>query len=122
MAIIFDKHNIHACTNETYSAKSDPYFGRHNNKQHKAGLNLVDLLEHVFYLCMHECNYPAGIVFVCTYDQTQRTANNACRVGIAHNFLADSCYTCFLTFIVILASFVKFQLVYFNMTSFHYLR
>ena len=29
----------------------------------KVGINLVDLLENVFHLCMHGCNYPAGIVF-----------------------------------------------------------
>ena len=28
------------------------------------GLNLVDLLESVFNLCIHGCTYPAGIVFI----------------------------------------------------------
>ena len=29
----------------------------------KQGFNLVDLLENVFNLCMHGCNYPVGIMF-----------------------------------------------------------
>ena len=28
------------------------------------GLNLVDLLDSVFHLCMHGYTYPAGVVFV----------------------------------------------------------
>ena len=62
---------IHACTNETHSLANlqdlaNPYFGRHNYRQHKLAkveLNLVDLLENVFYLCMQAYNYSAGIVF-----------------------------------------------------------
>ena len=33
-------------------------------KAAKVGLDLVDFLENVFHLCMHECNYLAGIVSV----------------------------------------------------------
>ena len=29
----------------------------------KLGLNPLDMLENMFHLCRHECNYPAGIVF-----------------------------------------------------------
>ena len=57
---------IHACTNETHSLP---------NLQDlittlaslcwpaKVGINLLDLLENAFYLCIHGSNYPAGIVF-----------------------------------------------------------
>ena len=31
--------------------------------QQKLGLNLVDLLDSVFHLCIHGCAYPAGVVF-----------------------------------------------------------
>ena len=58
---------IHAYTNETHSSKStrfNPYFGRHNYSSTNYGLNLVDLLESVFYLCMHGCIHLTGIVFV----------------------------------------------------------
>ena len=44
------------------STRFNPYFGKHNNIMGK-GLNLVDLVDDVFHLCMHGCNYPAGIVF-----------------------------------------------------------
>ena len=30
----------------------------------KKGLNLVDLLESVFYLSIHGCTYPTGVVLV----------------------------------------------------------
>ena len=30
----------------------------------KVELNLVDLIESVFHLCMHKCNYPVGIASV----------------------------------------------------------
>ena len=51
----------------TKSTIFNPFFGRHNNyKQHKPVkvVNLTDLLEGVFNLCMHECTYPDGLVIV----------------------------------------------------------
>ena len=43
--------------------------GSNNYRYHKLGkvmINVVDLLENVFNLCMYGCDYPAGIVFACT--------------------------------------------------------
>ena len=44
----------------------------------KVEINLINLLENVFHLCMHGCNYPAEI---CLHEQTQIVASAACRVG-----------------------------------------
>ena len=60
-----------------------PTFSRHNYRQHKLAkvgiqsCRFARELINVFHLCMHGCNYPAGIVFA----QTQIVANAACRVG-----------------------------------------
>ena len=52
------------------------------------GSNLVDLLENMFHLYMHGCNYPAGIVD----EQTQIVAS-----GLLVNFLSlhICCYKLF---------------------------
>ena len=62
---------IHAWTNEThaFSSKSTrfkPYFVWFVLTiiiSVKVGINLLDKLENIFHLCMHGCNYPAGIAF-----------------------------------------------------------
>ena len=73
---------IHECTNKTNSLSnlqdliltlSTIIIG--NTIQ---GLNLVDLPENVFHLCMHGYNYPARIV--CLHEQTQIVTNASCRV------------------------------------------
>ena len=42
------------------------------------GLNLIDMLESVFHLCMHGCTTQLEL---CLYDQIQIIVNAACRVG-----------------------------------------
>ena len=43
------------------------------------GLNPVDMLEDVFYLCMHGCNYTHLELYL--HEQTQIIANAVSRVG-----------------------------------------
>ena len=62
---------IYVCTNETYflayvSTRFNPYFDQFIIIAAKVGIMYIDLvylLKNVFCLCMHGCNYPAGIVF-----------------------------------------------------------
>ena len=63
---------IHAYTNKTrslanlQSTRFNPYFGWFVLliiMSAKVGITLVDLLENVFPLCIHGCNYLARIVF-----------------------------------------------------------
>ena len=52
---------IHVCTGgSSKSTRFNPYFCSNNYRQQK--LATVDLLENVLHLCIHGCNYPAGIV------------------------------------------------------------
>ena len=67
---------IHVCINETHSLANlqdliPSYFDRYDYKQHnptKVGIKFLDLLESVFYLCIHGCTYPAGLK-LCLHDQ-----------------------------------------------------
>ena len=60
---------IHVCINETHSlANLQDLISTlagiiiSSTIQPKQGLNLVDLLESVFHLCIHGCTYPAGVM------------------------------------------------------------
>ena len=61
---------VHVCINETHSLANlqdlIPTLAGiiiSSTIQPKEGLNLVDLLESVFHLCIHGRTYPAGVAF-----------------------------------------------------------
>ena len=109
---------LHPCMhNEAHSianlaTRFNPYFGSNNYRQHKPGLNLVDLLQNVFHLCMDGYNQLPSWNCACM-NRHKIVASVACGVGSQqfHNQIYSQLATCF---IVIPTPFLNFHLLIFQ--------